>query len=264
MDISAIAGVAGAFFVVLLTLIIEGGHIFSFFQLSALVLILGGSVAVAITSFGIKTVATLPLMMGQVFMPKSVNFEAIIDEIIQIAETARHEGLLSLEDKVPEMKNKLLRSGLELVIDGTDPEIVKQILEQSSDSELEKDKETAELFETLGGFSPTLGIIGTVMGLVHVLEALGSGGMEQLGQGIAVAFIATFYGISFANLIWLPLANKAKHIAADHVLSREMVISGIISIQNGDNPRIVKQRMVSHIPDIALRDKIMSKEMAGG
>ena len=257
MEISTIIGLGSALAAVIFTLVIEGGSFLSFINFGALILILGGGLATGIISFGIKEVVLIPkYIMGTIFT-KKVDFEELIITFVSFSEKARREGLLSLEEDLPNIKDDMIRLGLQLVIDGTDPELVKTIMVTLADSIEEDEKIPANFFETIGGFSPTLGIIGTVMGLVHVLENLGGGtGIEALGRGIAIAFIATFYGISFANLFWLPMANKMKFINKQYSERREIIINGILSIQSGDNPRIVKERLICHIADPEHRKKI--------
>jgi chemotaxis protein MotA len=158
-----------------------------------------------------------------------------------MAEKARREGLLSLEEETQTLSDPFLRKGISLVVDGTDPELVKDILESDLDAMEARHSRQAGLYMTMGGFAPTLGIIGTVMGLVHVLENLSDPG--TLGPAISSAFIATFYGVSSANLVFLPIGNKLKRISHDEVHARTMLIEGVISIQAGDNPRVVEEKL---------------------
>ena len=259
MELSTIIGLGAAVAAVILTVIVEGGSFLSLINPGALILILGGSMAVGIISYGLKEFLLIPKYILQAIFPKNVDLGDLVLTFVSYSEKARREGLLSLEEDLKDIKDDVTRLGLQLVIDGTDPEIVRNIMENLSNSIEEDEKVSANFFETIGGFSPTLGIIGTVMGLVHVLETLGSGtGMEALGQGIAVAFIATFYGISFANLFWLPMANKLRHINKTYQERREMIKYGILAIQNGDNPRIVKEKLICLISDPSLRATIYS------
>lgn len=256
MELSTIIGLGGGLFAVILTLIIEGGNLLAFVNFGALVLILGGSFAVGIASFGLKEFLLMPkYFLKTIFPPASQPGEMILS-FVSFSEKSRREGLLSLEEDVKDIDDPMIRLGLQLVIDGNDPEIVRSILEDLGDSISRDEKIPAEFFETLGGFSPTLGIIGTVMGLVHVLANLGGSNMEQLGKGIAVAFIATFYGIGFANLLWLPLSNKVKKINKQMVERRDIILAGILAIQSGDNPRIVKEKLLCHISDPGIRESV--------
>lgn len=259
MEISTIIGLGAAIMTVIVTLLIEGGHLTAFLQLSAFILIFAGSVSVAITSFGLKEVLSIPEFIRRTIFPQSTDFTQTLHMLVSMSERARRDGLLVLEEEVSNLKDELMRLGIELAVDGVDPEAIRNILEDLSDSMAEHEKVPAEVFETLGGFSPTLGIIGTVMGLVHVLESLGSGGAEELGRGIAVAFIATFYGIGFANLIWLPLSNKVKTINAKLKVQRSMIVNGVLAIQSGDNPRVAQEKILSNIGDMGLRKKILEK-----
>jgi chemotaxis protein MotA len=262
MQLSTVLGIGGAVVSVILTLIIEGGNPVSYMNLGAFVLILGGTIATGLMSFSLKEVVMIPKYIMSTIFPKNIDFGDLIVSLVSFSEKARREGLLSLEDDVGDIGDDVIQLGLHLVIDGTDPELVRNILERLLNSIEEEEKIAPEFFETLGGFSPTLGIIGTVMGLVHVLENLGGGtGMSELGKGIAVAFIATFYGIGFANLFWLPLSNKLKNLNKKYAERRDIIVSGVLSIQSGDNPRIVKERLICHISDESLRNHI--KELAG-
>ena len=259
MEISTVIGLGGAIGILLLTLILEGGHVGSFMSLSALVLIGGGSIVVAITSFGLKEVMEIPSFLRKTMFPPSIDFAQTLHMLVSMSERARRDGLLVLEEEVQNLKDDLMKLGIELAVDGVDPEAIRNILEDLSDSMAEHEKIPAEVFETLGGFSPTLGIIGTVMGLVHVLENLGAGGAEELGRGIAIAFIATFYGIGFANLLWLPLSNKIKNINHKLKTQRAMIVNGVLAIQSGDNPRVAQEKILSHIGDVHIRKKILEK-----
>lgn len=251
--VGLIMGVAA----VLLLLVFEGGNLLSFLNAGALVLILGGSVAVSITSFGLKEVFAMPAYFKTALAPPGVDLKAEIVTLLSFSEKARREGLLSLEDDMESVKDEMTRKAMQMVIDGTEPENILTVLEDFSESTKKHAKIPAEIFETLGGFSPTLGIIGTVMGLVHVLEGLGGGGgIQQLGEGIAVAFIATFYGIGFANLLWLPLSNKIKWIIHHEESRRQIITSGVLGIQSGDNPRVLKDKLIALIGDPVERKKI--------
>jgi chemotaxis protein MotA len=256
MEISTVIGFAAAFTAIILTILIEGGNLGSFVNISALTLIIGGSFAVGMISYGLKEMISIPKFILKTIFPPDLDFKTLIKTLVDYAEKSRREGLLSLEEEVFNIKDEMLNLGLGLVVDGTDPDYVREILEELSNSMNEHLKLEAEIFETIGGFSPTLGIIGTVMGLVHVLENLGSIMMETLGRGIAVAFIATFYGIGFANLIWLPAANKLKFINAQLKIRNQIVISGVMGIQAGNNPRIIMDKILCCIENPDLRAKI--------
>jgi len=161
--------------------------------------------------------------------------------LVTFAERARREGLLSLEDQSKDIDDDFLKKGIQLAIDGTDPELVREIMQTGIAFLGTRHHHGANLFATMGGFAPTLGVIGTVAGLVHMLANLSDPG--SMGPSIAAAFIATLYGVSSANLLFLPLANKLKHVSSEEVLVREIMTEGILSIQAGDNPRIVEEKL---------------------
>lgn len=254
---STLIGLIGGVVMVILTMLIEGGHPLSFLNLSAFVLIAGGSVMVSITSFGLTEVMQLPKYIQKALNPAHVDLKGEISTLLSFSEKARREGLLSLEDDMDQVKDEMTRKAMQMVIDGTEPENILTVLEDFSESTKKHDKIPAEVFETLGGFSPTLGIIGTVMGLVHVLEGLGGGGgIQQLGEGIAVAFIATFYGIGFANLFWLPLSNRIKNSIHHEETRRQIITNGVLGIQSGDNPRVLKDKLLALVGDSVERKKI--------
>jgi chemotaxis protein MotA len=256
MDISTIIGLVGAVFAVFFTMITEGSNPLSFVNISALSLILGGSIFIGFMSYSIKDMLSLPSFVMRCIFPPNVNYKDLISTLVSFAEKSRREGLLSLEDSIGEIDDEMLHLGLQLVIDGTDPELVRGVMGQLSESIEENVKVGPEIFETLGGYSPTLGIVGTVMGLVHVLEGLGGAGMEELGKGIAVAFIATFYGIGFANLFWAPMAGKMKYINHKIMVKNNIITEGVLGIQAGLNPRIILQKLLCCIKEPEIRENL--------
>jgi chemotaxis protein MotA len=163
-------------------------------------------------------------------------------ELVTMADKARKEGLLSLEEEAGKVEDGFARKALMLMIDGTDPDALRSIMEIDIDSLARRHRENAKVFEMAGGLAPTLGVLGAVMGLITVLSNLG-GDTAELGHGIATAFVATFYGVGFANVVCLPIAEKLKYRSAEERVVREMILEGILSIQAGDNPRIVREKL---------------------
>ncbi|PJZ68730.1 endoflagellar motor protein [Leptospira perolatii] len=237
---STILGLVAAFASVLLAILLEDAHLFSFIKLSALVLIIGGTAGATFASYSMDEFANLILhMQDSIFPRKSIQLTELF---LDFSERARKDGLLSLEDRLASVPDAFLRRGVQLIVDGTDPRAVEEILFEAAAGLEEKELRSSKILETAGGFSPTIGIIGTVMGLVSVLENLGAG-TRALGEGIATAFIATFYGIAFANLLFFPLANRIKTWARYQNNRRQAIIRGIIALQTGDNRRILQERM---------------------
>ncbi|EPG74259.1 transporter, MotA/TolQ/ExbB proton channel family protein [Leptospira fainei serovar Hurstbridge str. BUT 6] len=237
---SAVLGLLAALASLLLAILLEEAHFLSFLKISALVLILGGTAGATFASYTTEEFANLILHLKDAVFPRKDY--SLTDLFLDFAERARKNGLLSLEDRLAAIPDAFLRKGIQLIVDGTDPRAVEEILFEAAEGLEEKETRSAKILETAGGFSPTIGIIGTVLGLVSVLENLGAG-TRALGEGIATAFIATFYGITFANLIYFPLANRIKTWARSRNNRRQAMIRGIISLQTGDNRRILVERM---------------------
>ena len=240
MIITTYLGIFLAFLSVIIAILLEGAHIGAFFKLSAIILILGGTLGATIASFSVPQIKAMLLILEKMMSSKE-NLD-FMDLFVKLLEKTRRDGLLSLEDEIEEIENELAQKGLRLIVDGTDPSTVEEILFEWSEQKQEVELNSSKILETAGGFCPTVGIIGTVMGLVHVLENLGAG-TTALGEGIATAFIATFYGIGFANLFFLPIANKVKAYSRNEHERRQAVIRGLLSIQAGDNKRIMLERM---------------------
>ncbi len=240
MIFSTYFGIFLAIISVIFAIILEGAHLGAFFKISALFLILGGTIGATYASFSNQQIKHLTKTLKEIF--SSNTEQDYIELFIKLSDKTRKDGLLSLEDEIEQIDSDLAKKGLRLVVDGTDPSTVEEILFEWSDEKEEEEIFSAKVLETAGGFCPTIGIIGTVMGLVHVLENLGAG-TAALGQGIATAFIATFYGIGFANLFFLPLANKVKSYSKQENQIRHGIIRGILSIMQGDNKRIMLERM---------------------
>src|SRR4051812_40480639 len=175
----------------------------------------------------------------------------LVEDIVKLAERARREGLLALEDAVKTVEHPFLKRGLALAIDGTDPEELHDILHAEVAAKKKADKAAAKIFENMGGYAPTVGIIGTVMGLVHVLENLDK--PESLGHSIAAAFVATLWGVLSANLIWLPVGNRLARISGVECEEMELAIEGVLAIQAGSNPRMVAQKLRSLLPPAAAK-----------
>lgn len=229
---------------VLVAILFEGAAFSSFFKFSSIMLILGGTVGATIASYSAEQVRVSVKVIKTII--KDEEFVDVYDIFSRLLDKTRRDGLLSLEDEIESIPDELIQRGIRLIVDGTDPITVEDILYEWTEQREEAEAISGKILETAGGFCPTVGIIGTVMGLVHVLENLGSG-TAALGQGIASAFIATFYGIGFANLLFLPLANKVKAYSKQQNERRHAVIRGILSIQSGDNKRIMLERMAPYL-----------------
>ncbi len=197
-------------------------------------------------SVGIDSMKRVPSLYKRVFAAEPPDMRGQLDQLVSLADKARREGLLALDAQLGEIEDPFTRNALQLVVDGTDPEMVHTIVEAEIDGMAARHEIGAAPFEKAGGFAPTMGIIGTVLGLVHVLENLAA--PSTLGPSISAAFIATLMGVGSANVIFLPIANRLKAISAEEVEMRMMTLEGILSIQAGDNPRLVSEKLMSYLP----------------
>jgi chemotaxis protein MotA len=255
MDPASLVGIALAFVAVLGSMVMEGGNPATLVTHPApIILVVGGTIGATMTSFTLKELAGVPKAALKAFMP-GAGHEATdtIEQVVRFADKARRDGLLALEDEVKDVDDPFLRKGLQLAIDGTDPEMVREVLETEIAGLRERHKTAVLFFGQMGAFAPTLGIIGTVLGLVHMLENLDD--PSSMGPLIAAAFIATLWGVMTANLMFLPISNKLKRASASEAGHMEMVMDAILSIQAGSNPRSVTEKLKSYLPPAA-RDEI--------
>lgn len=241
LDPITLAGVVFAFAAILVGISLEGGELGSVIQGTAFLIVLGGGLGATMASFSMDEIKQLPGILKSAFTEKSGSSTETIKLLVDLADKARREGLLVLEQKMKEVDDAFLKKGIQLVVDGNDATVVRNILETELANQADRHHVGASVFETMGGFLPTIGILGTVLGLIHALENLDD--PSAMGPAIAVAFIATLYGVGFANLIFLPIANKLKRQSQRELLVRELVIEGVISIQAGSNPRVVEEKL---------------------
>lgn len=225
--------------------VLEGGHVSSLFLLPPAIIVFGGTFAAVFASFPLKEMKKLPTWLKIAFTDKTFGTAEAYETLVRFAEKARREGLLSLEQELETVEDRFTRQGMQLVIDGTDPDVTREILESNITVMEKRHKVGIAVFEAAGGFGPTLGIIGTVMGLVHVLGNLSD--PESLSKSIAGAFIATLYGVASANILFIPIATKLKQKDKIEVAAMEMVLDGILSIQAGENPSILKEKLKTHL-----------------
>ncbi|AET70319.1 flagellar motor component [Desulfosporosinus orientis DSM 765] len=251
MDLSTIIGILTGFGFLIAGYMLEGGSVGSLGGLSAAMIVFGGTAGAVLVSFPLSDLKNLPKWIKLAFTSQSFGTAEAYETLVRFAEKARREGLLSLEQELETVTDRFTHQGLQLVIDGTDPEITKEILESNIAVLEKRHKVGISVFEAAGGYSPTMGIIGTVMGLVMVLGNLTD--PESLSHSIAAAFIATLYGVASANLLWLPIASKLKMKDKAEVAAMEMVLDGIISIQAGENPSILKEKLKTHIGSMLLK-----------
>jgi chemotaxis protein MotA len=256
LELSTLIGLGIGVGALIVGFMIEGGNLLAFIHPSAILIIIGGTIGATMVSFGLKEVLRIPKLFMDTMRPAKRITPGFADILIEYAEKSRRDGILSLEEVVDNLEDKFLKKGMQLVIDGCDPDTIISMLENDIYVFETKKKEEAAIFDEAGGFSPTFGIIGTVMGLILVLERVG-GDPTTLGPAIAVAFVATFWGISLANLLWLPIRNKLKGKIKEEKMFMELVMIAVLSIQNGENPTVLRRKIENYFgKDIeALKDK---------
>jgi chemotaxis protein MotA len=246
MDLATIIGLLLAWGALGTALVMEGGKMADLVNPSAFILVIGGTVGATTIAFSMKQLTSVPTIVKNAFFTSEADLPQMIRIVVDFARKARKEGILALEEECRKVENKFLQTGLQLVIDGTPSEMVREILETEIVSLQERHKVGQNIFNTMGGFAPTLGIIGTVMGLVNMLGNLNQPG--KMGPAIAAAFIATLYGVAFANLVFLPIGTKLKSRTSEEIIAYDMIVEGILSIQAGDNPRMVELKMMAYLP----------------
>jgi chemotaxis protein MotA len=261
MDISTIVGVVAALAIVFTVQILEGGSPSSILLLPSILLVFGGAYAAGMAGGVLKDATGIGKQLQKAFLAKVTPPNELVDSVVKLAERARREGLLALEDAVKTVEHAFLKRGLQLAIDGTDPEELSDILHAEVGAKRRADKAGSKLFENMGGYAPTIGIIGTVMGLVHVLANLDK--PAGLGEAISAAFVATLWGVLSANLIWLPIAARLSRLSSIEAEEMELVIDGVLAIQAGSNPRLVAQKLRSLLPpDVAKKAEAATTKKA--
>ena len=246
MDLAPAIGIAGGFAVVIASNVMEGGNPASLLLGPPLLLVFGTTILVSIAGGTMTDARNIVTSLKYAFTGKVEPASAMIPEIVTLAERARREGLLALEETLSKIDDPFLVKGVTMAIDGTDPEELRDILEAEVHAKRGEDRQAAKFFSDAGAYAPTIGIIGTVMGLVHVLEKLST--PDKLGPLIASAFVATLWGVTSANVLWLPLGSRHKRLGQLECDRMELAIEGVAAIQAGSNPRIIAQKLTSLLP----------------
>ena len=241
MDVLSLIGIIMAFVAIIGGNYLEGGHLGALANGPAALIVLGGTVGAALLQSPMSAFKRAMQTVVWILFPPRIDMAGGIDRVVNWSLTARKEGLLGLEGVADTEPDNYSRKGLQLLVDGVEPETIRSVLEVDYMTQESRDIEAAKVFESMGGYAPTIGIIGAVMGLIHVMGNLADPG--QLGSGIAVAFVATIYGVASANLVLLPIASKLKAIAMRQSLYREMLLEGILSIAEGENPRSIELKL---------------------
>jgi chemotaxis protein MotA len=241
MDITSIVGLIIALAGIVGGQMLEGGHVGSLLQVAAFLIVLGGTLGAVMVQSRTKIFFRAMRMARWVFVPPHFEPQALIYQVTEWAAIARKDGVLALESQLSSVPHQFARNGLQMVIDGFEGEKIHEAMDVELSAYDERQRGAARVWEAAGGYSPTIGILGAVLGLIHVMENLSD--PSKLGAGIAVAFVATIYGVGLANLVFLPISNKLKNVIREEIVLREMLQDGLVGIANGENPRLIGARL---------------------
>ncbi|WP_324710246.1 flagellar motor protein [Pseudomonas citronellolis] len=241
MDVLSLVGLILALVAIIGGNFLEGGHISALANGPAALIVVGGTLAAALVQTPVLVLKRALSLLRWIVLPPKVDLAGGINRVVGWSMTARKEGLLGLETIADAEPDPYARKGLQLLVDGVEPEAIRSILEVDLFNQEGRDLQAAKVFEAMGGYAPTIGIIGAVMGLIHVMGNLAD--PSQLGNGIAVAFVATIYGVGMANLLLLPVGNKLKSLVMRQSSYREMLMEGLLSIAEGENPRSIELKL---------------------
>lgn len=245
MDILSIIGLLVGFGAILGGQALEGGHLSSIMNAVAFMIVMGGTMGAVMLQTPLNTFLRAMKMLSWVFRTPDISAAKMLDKILEWNQIARKEGLLRLESIAEDEGDLFAQKGLHLIADGAEPDLIREIMETDLYLREDNDIESAKVFEAMGGYSPTIGIIGAVLGLIHVMGNLAD--PSALGSGIAVAFVATIYGVALANLLFLPIGNKLRTLVRRRSRLQMMLIDGLISVADGENPRNIESRLMAYL-----------------
>ena len=229
-------------------LLLEGGSLAQILQPTAAMIVFGGTAGAVLIQFPLPVVLSAVRRLAHVFFQPKRNPEKMLLELVKYANRARREGIVSLDSELEAIKDAFLKKSLMLAVDGTEPQQLRTMMELDLDNQAEYEDKIPQVFESAGGFSPTIGIIGAVLGLIQVMQHLDK--IDEVGRGIAVAFVATIYGVGAANLFLLPAAGKLRFRIREEQALREMTLEGVVSILEGMNPRMLETMLQGFLGDV--------------
>lgn len=245
MDLATIFGLILSLGAVVGAFTLEGGDLNSVFLFPPMLIVIGGTMGATIVTTSVNTVLQVPRFLRLAFSHSDRRFGLVIDEVVRLAEKARREGILGLEADMKMIEQPFFRKAVQLLIDGTEVTVLREILETEIAYLEERHKRGIVFFQKAGGFSPTLGILGTVLGLVHALGSTSDA--SKMAGAIAAAFIATLWGVGLANLFFLPVSDKLRMKHDEEMAYLELIMEGVVAIQSGDNPRNIRTRLASFV-----------------
>jgi chemotaxis protein MotA len=245
LDKASLGGIILALGGVLAGLLLEGGNLSQILQPTAAMIVFGGTLGAVLLQFPLPIILLAFRQLGSVFITPHRDPQATIRQLVQFAQKARREGIVSLDAELPQIEDSFMKRSLMLAVDGTEPQELRKMMELELDNQAEYEEQVPQVFESAGGFAPTVGIIGAVLGLIQVMQHLDK--IDEVGRGIAVAFVATIYGVGSANLLYLPMAGKMKLRIRDEQIMREMTLEGVASILEGMNPRMLENKLLGFL-----------------
>ena len=241
MDLLSVVGILIALSAIVVGQYLEGGHVSMLLNGPAILIVVGGTVGATMVQSPLPVFVRSMRMLKWIVVPPQRRMDKTMNDLVRWSKVARREGLLGLENLVEAVPSAYARKGLQLLIDGNEPETIRETLELDSLARESRDLQAAQVLDGMGGYAPTLGILGAVIGLIHVMNNLSD--PARLGQGIAVAFVATIYGVGLANLMFIPAGNKLKALIREETREQEMIMVGVVAIAEGENPRVVQARV---------------------
>jgi chemotaxis protein MotA len=257
VDKSSLGGIILAFGGIIGGLLLEGGSLRQVLQPTAAMIVVGGTIGAVMLQFPLPVLMLAVRRLTSVFFDSAQKPEQMIRRLVEYAQKARREGIVSLDAELAQIQDPFLKKSLMLAVDGTEPQELRSIMELELDNQAEYEEQVPQVFESAGGFAPTIGIIGAVLGLIQVMQHLDK--IDEVGKGIAVAFVATIYGVGSANLLYLPVAGKMKLRIREEQILREMTLEGVVSVLEGMNPRILEVKLLGFLVDGGGPDAISSR-----
>ncbi len=245
MDLATVIGIGSGFLLIVFT-IATGGNPAIFIHIPSMLIVFGGSIASTLVSFKLSEVVGVMGIVKKAFRAENYESLELIETLVELSKKARREGLLAIDREVAKIEDPFLRDGLEMAVDGTEPEAIRGVMETELSYLIERHKKGQQIFNALGTYAPAFGMIGTLIGLIAMLQSLED--PTQIGGGMAVALITTFYGALVSNLVFLPIAKKLKNRSDEEVVLREMIIEGILSIQYGEHPKNIQRKLLNFLP----------------
>lgn len=256
MDIATVGGLAIAFVAVAISIVLGGGNPLALINIPSIVVVFGGTTGAIVAAFPLARTLSLPTLVKKAMFGSAPDLAGTIQDLVKYAEIARREGILSLENHVGDMKDEFIVRGVKMAIDGTDPELIKVILDSELEGMMERHMQGKMVLDQFGKYAPAFGMIGTLMGLIFMLSTMDD--PSTIGPSMAVALITTLYGAIIANAFAGPIGDKLYAKDQEEVLLKSIIIAGVMSIQSGDNPRVVESKLLTYLPP-SVRDAVTAE-----